>query len=633
MNVKAITIFLVSIFMLAPDPAAGQNNTYQMANRLFQEQKYEEALPLFSELYEENPDTFVFFDRYVDCLINLKELERAEQIARKQMDEIRSVNQSAIKLAEILHLKGDREEAMETWERVLEASSRSIQHYYNVASSMNSRREFEAAIEVYIKARDIFNNNGLFLNELANTYMQAGLFEESVNQYYKLIIQSPEQMGFVQQHFLRMRDDNLYEIAAFELEDQLLDLDVNHEAYSPLYQLLTWLLIETGDYQRAYLFAQRYEEETSYVIYSLFSIGAQFLSSQNYELAVKSFEYYLDDSNQSAKLRAKEELGKTYQQWGEYLDENNLAASDRKTHLFSEALRYNRELLEEAPRYEYSSRVYSRIIDLTLDRFHDLEEAERWYNEYVALNGEEDSFAYYTEGRIALFRKEFGTARQTLTRADKQTDSSDLSERARYFLSLSDFYSGDFDFATIQLRSLERRNSSFYANDAIKLRMWIKNGQRADSTGAVLDVLGDGLHAVQTGLYETALEYFEPILANPVSTFADDIVAELTSRLPAEYSSFLIALINHQLDAQPYSPLREQLMWSRTLLAEQIHKYPAQQYSRSVGGYDFLSENRDYQFESSDLENLYEELLVEFPNGFYAAYTRQKLQELQKNAL
>lgn len=633
MNVKAITIFLVSIIILGPDPAAGQNNTYQMANRLFQEQKYEEALPLFSELYEENPDTFVFFDRYVDCLINLKELERAEQIARKQIDENRSVNQSAIKLAEILHLNGDREDALETWENVLESSSRSIQHYYIVASSMNSRREYEAAVEVYKKAREIFNNKSLFLNELANTYMQAGMFEESVNQYYRLIIESPDQMGFVQQHFLRMRDDDLYQIAAFELEDQLLDLDVNNEAYSPLYQLLTWLLIETGDYQRAYLFAQRYEDETPYVIYSLFSIGAQFLSSQNFELAVKSFEYYLDDGNQSAKLRAKEELGKTYQQWGEYLEENNLASSDRKVHLFSEALSYNRELLEEAPRYEYASRVYSRIIDLTLDRFHDLEEAERWYQEYIGLNGDNDSFAYYTEGRIALFKKEFARARQTLTRADKQTDSSDLSERARYFLSLSDFYSGDYDFATIQLRSLERRNASFYANDAIKLRMWIKNGQRADSTGAVLDVLGDGLHSIQTGRYEAALEYFEPILANPVSTFADDIVAELTSRLPAEYSSFLIALINHQLESQPHSPLREQLLWSHTLLAEQIHKYPAQQYNRSVGGFDFLPENRDYQFEPRDLENLYEDLLVEFPNGFYAAYSRQKLQELQKNAL
>jgi hypothetical protein len=94
---------------------------------------------------------------------------------------------------------------------------------------------------------------------------------------------------------------------------------------------------------------------------------------------------------------------------------------------------------------------------------------------------------YYAEGRIALFKKIL-PARQTLTRADRATDNSNLSERARYYVSLSDFYAGDYEFAEIQLRSLERRHTSYYANDAIKLRMWIKNGKRADTTGAVLTI-------------------------------------------------------------------------------------------------------------------------------------------------
>src|SRR5690625_7903854 len=82
--------------------------------------------------------------------------------------------------------------------------------------------------------------------------MLAGDFEISVEVYCRLITDSPDQMPFVQQRFLRMRDRNLYEIVFFELEEVLAKLDYTHAAYSQMYQLLIWFLIETEEYNRAY---------------------------------------------------------------------------------------------------------------------------------------------------------------------------------------------------------------------------------------------------------------------------------------------------------------------------------------------------------------------------------------------
>jgi tetratricopeptide (TPR) repeat protein len=629
---KVLISSLLILFLLA-DLSLAQTNEYQQANRLMQQQNYQEARPILENLYEGNPRSYVFFDLYTECLINLKEFGQAEEIARDQMGQNRFNLQAAMRLAEILHLKGDREQAREVWMSEAEVNRGNIQAYYTIGSSMTDRQEYDAAVELFKSAQEYLGDESVFLNELANTYMQAGRFEESVKQYFRLIINSPDQMSLVQQRFLRMRDNNLYQIAAFELEDQLMDLDLSHRAYSPLYQLLTWLLMETEEYQRAFIFARQYENQTSYTIHSLFTLANQLLSAREFELAVRSLEYYLDNNDESVRYRAKEELAITYTQWVQYLQQNNLETETRHRELYSKAYDFNETILENAPEYERADRVFSRIIDLSVDYLKDLDKAEYWFSKMQETDtGQNEAYLYYAEGRIALFKKDFTTARQTLTRADRATDNSNLSERARYYVSLSDFYAGDFEFAEIQLRSLERRHTSYYANDAIKLRMWIKNGKRADTTGALLHTISESMYSIHTGDYENALDKLEPIMAHSQSQFADDLVVELGSSLPDTYNALILRLIDRVLGSQPYSPLKERLLWDKASIIEQYlsgsDEMPGSPYS-----YDFLGDADTQTYTGDDLYELFEDILMEFPDGFYAPFVREKLQELELTAI
>lgn len=633
MKTKSFFLFL-GFFLLIPFTLVGQSEDYQTANRLIQQQQYEEALPIIRSLYEENPRSFIYFDRYTRCLINLKQFDEAEEIARKQVQDSRFRLQASTKLAEILHLKGEREQALETWNQITERNPGNQQAYYATGNSMTSRQEFDAAIELYQKAREELNDDSLFLNELANTYLQAGRFEESVEEYFRLIVQSPDQMSLVQQRFLRMRDDKLYEIAAFELEDQLLQLDTDHQSYSPLYQLLTWLLLETDEHQRAFVFARQYENQTEYTIYSLFTLGNQLLSARNFDLATQAYQYYTDSAESSLRFRAMEDLAAAYREWGQYLKQNNIQTSAQQNEKFIQSYEVNQRLLDEAPNYENASQIYSNLIDLSVDFYKDLEKAETWYNQMQRrITASENPYLYYAEGRIALFRKDFVTARQALTRADKQSDESELSEKTRYYLSLSDFFAGDFEFAEIQLKTLERRNTSYYANDAIKLRMWIKNGLRADSTGSLLQTIGNSMYSIHVGNYNKALKQLEPILAQTNHSFSDDLILELSEELPDQYNRLKLQLIERAIQSQPYSPLKERLLWDQATLVEHFMKTidppppPTDQQT-----YSFLDSEINIEFTEQKLVDLYEELLIEFPNGFYAPFVRQKLENMESTS-
>lgn len=615
---------------LVPAELFSQSREFRVATQYMQQQNYEEALPILRDLHENNPSAYTFFDRLAETLINLKFYDEAIEVAQESITNGYNTNRARIKLAEIYHVSGQKERAMESWQKVIDDNSRQIQFYHNVASSMADRREYIAAIELYEQSRQVFDNTTLFSNEIANAYMQSGQYEKAVNEYYRVIEESPEQMSFVQQRFLRMRDDQLYSVATLELEDFLLNLEMGHPAYSQLYQLLSWLLIETEEYRRAFIFARQFESRTSQTNYSLFSMGNRFRSARQYELAAEAYDYYIE-SVPSLQMRAMEEKANTYLQWARYLEQSGLETSTQRDNLFEEAYKLSESILQTAPNYNRKERVLTNLIDLSLDYYKDLKKAERWHREisnYSNSNTNAGAYTLYSEGRIALFSGNHSLARQALTRADRETDDSNLSEKTRYYLSLSDFFAGDFEFAEIQLKSLERRNTSYFANNAIQLRMWIKNGTRKDSTAAALKEFSESLKLLHTGSYHEAIETSSAVLANNSHPFSDDLAAELAKNLPYTYLPVTIMHLQNQVEANTFSPIRERLMWERAVAFEQLTQLKEKifeqesHFEQYLGDFDF----EEYLAEWS-AEEMYENILLEFPNGFYARYAREKLQQ------
>ncbi len=631
---KHLFFYFFPVLIIFPGIATAQNSEFQLANQLLQQQKYEEALPIFRELNEETPSAYIFFERLTETLINMKKYEEAIEIAQSQIANNYSPTRTKVLLAELYHISGDKEQATQIWQSVLEMDDAGVQSYYQVAGSMSSRREYNQAIELYKEAQERFNNTDLFTNELANTYMQAGQFKEAVNQYFMVVKNSPGQMGYVQQRFLRMRDDVLYETAALELEDFLLDMDRDHLAYSQLYQLLSWLLLETEEYRRAFIFARQYESQTEDTNYSLYSLGSRFASAHQFQLAIDAFTYYTESSS-GHRFRAMDELAATYIQWARHARQYSLETGKRVEELYQKAYDTNQTLIDEAPYYNRIDRVLSSQIDLSLDILKDIELANKYYKLLEELDEsiiDEPAYKLYAEGRIALFNRDFTTARQALTRADRATDRSNLSEQTRYYLSLSDFYAGDYEFAEIQLRSLERRSTSYFANNAIQLRMWIKNGTRVDTTGSALQLLGEGLHNIHTGNYSKAINTLEPILNNPNHSFSDDVAVELAKNLPDRFQPLIYRFLDQQITSQPNSPLKERILWEKALSAEnlsELYKSSPELFESNElrdAQNQFFSGDLSYNFSSEIIDEMYEQILLEFPGGFYAQYAREKLQ-------
>lgn len=616
------TLLLLCIALLLPSGKllAQLNNQFQIANRLMQQQRYEDALPILQLTNREQPQVFLFFDKLIECHIQLKQYDEALSQVEKAISSRQNVSLSRVLEAELYHFKGDTTRAFDIWEQNLNQYPTQLQIYLNTATSMVERRAYSKAIDVYMKGRSVFNNDQLFMSEVPNTYMQAGKYEEAIAEWLTLIKVNPQQTNALQRLLLRYNDPLLYDITILELEDQLSEMAIENPAYSSFYEFQIWLLLENKLFRRAFSTAREFENRTSNFNFSLFNVGRKLTDNKEFELAIDAFDFYIQNSTGEIKWRAMEQKADVQTRWAKYFDDYNLDLEGKKEELFFNAGLILDTIIDETVTYSRLDKIFLKKAELSLDFVYNLEEAKEATKRLKSIPQMFDTpEANYLDGRIHLAQEEYTLARISFTRSNKKADIGELAEKTRYFLALTDFYAGDFEFAKIQLKTLGRQNTSYYANDALELRLWVQEGLTADTTGSYLTQFAKANYLLSIGRVEDAKNSLYEIIDNAsTSPFKDDSFVLLAGIGDATTFDYIQNVSTFLLNS-PTLSLKERLLWERAKAADEA-------YNISNSTENELTFEVDLQ---KVLDN-YGAIILEYPQGFYAPFARKRLAELPK---
>lgn len=607
--IKHITYILSFLFLLLSTGVMAQNSSdYQLAVRLIQQQEYSEALPILEELHQKDPDLYVYADRLIDCLIQVKDYDRGLEIAGKFKGRPNFDAQIKIRIGELNHYLGNEEKALEIWKSNISENPKQYQIYINTARKMVDRREYLEAVDVYKQARTDLQNKQLFFGDIANAYMQAGEYELAINEWLALLEESPNQITFIQRSLLRFNDPILYDITIVELNDRLSDISVTNSLYRTYYELQVWLLQENKLYRRALAAAKEYENRSNSYNYSVFNLGRQLVENNEFELAINAFSFYTNNTFGELRWRSLEELSETYSRWAKYLDDFSLERQANSDSLYNLSMAMLDSIETETNSYSRMSHVFLKKAELSLDHIFNLETAERSLEKLKSTSGTvEQPEIPYLEGRIHLSKKEFPQARIQLTRSNKMAEIGEIAEKTRYFLALTDFYAGDFEFATIQLKTLGRNNTSFYANDALALRLWLQDGLSIDTTGSNLKTFAEAVFLDNNGKTRQGAEIFSDIITDPEFYALKDDAILFYVQSPYIPDGDKYTALNNFLTAGSESPVKEKLLWEKALLSERL--------------------GDSTQLSVQPAEDIFEELILSYPTGFYAPYAREKLTE------
>lgn len=488
-----------------------------------------------------------------------------------------------------------------------------MQLYYNTANILTERREFDRAIEIFQRGREVFRNDDLFLMDIPNVYMQAGNYQRAISEWLILIEKIPDQANVFRRNLIRYNDPLLFDDSIAEIEFKLREMNVTDVNYRTFFDLQNWLLLENKLYRRAFAAALRYERSTLDFNYTLDLVGRQLAENNQFELALDAFAYYRDNANNEVKMMAYEKMADVNARWAKYLVDYNLGDKNQIRQLYTNSIAILDTIIDDYSYYRRIDQIYLRKAELSFDQIYDLAEAKRAVESFKMMpNKSGTAQAHYLDGRLHLAENEFTMARIELTRSNRLAGTGELAEKTRYFLALTDFYSGDFEFANIQLKTLSRRNTSFYANDALSLRLWVQKGLTVDTTGAQLQEFADAHFALYTGNEEKAEQIFLSILgSSEPNPLKEDALIYLSKS--ATTTESYNEIITNFITSTPTTTFLEQLLW---LKAQAIEGQLAQD--------GFNADNHER------LLDTYLRIIEEFPAGFYAPYVRLKLNDLSK---
>ena len=628
-------LFLFLIF-LSPsfgiEIFAQTNGSYQVANRLFQQQRYEEALPILTSIHRQEPQIFEFLNLLVECHLQLKQYNIAEDFIKKSLQNGVNVGFTNILLGELYYIEGDTTKAFSVWENNLRLSSKNMSLYFNTAKSMTKFKEFDRAVEVLLVGRKKLGNDDLFLMDVPNIYMQAGKYPEALAQWLTNIEKNTRLATIFKRTLIRYNDPLLYEDSIAEIEFKLREISINDKKYSTFFDLQNWLLFENKLYKRAFSAALKYEKSTTDFNFKLEEIGYQLLDNKQFDLALQAFSFYRNSAHLEKKMMVYDNIANVYAQWAKHLQDYNLSSNSEIHQLYSKSLALLDTLIESHSNYRNIGDVYLRKAELSFDELYDLNsarEAVDLFNSEPYTKG--TAQAHYLQGRILLAENEYLKARIEFTRSNRLAGTGELAEKTRYFLALADFYSGDYEFAKIQLKTLSRKNTSFYANEALKLRLWLQEGTTIDTTGKQIQIFADGIKQLNTNPIEFDDDFFLDFLDTyPNTMFKDDILVAVAIQFD-QLSPRFMSYLNEFLDSNSLSPLRENLLWLRATKSEYLSQTstPNSMIDRTITNSDCIpSANCENIKLVPTARELYEALIMEFPNGFYAPYARKKLIEL-----
>jgi len=544
--------------MTVPGPVYAQQieqslvPTFQEAEALLRDGQYEAAADLLEPLVEQQPETYVFFDRLLRAYDNLKRYDDAVALIEDRRAAFGASPSLLAEQARILYLSGAESDAFSAWQAAIEAAPTEAQTYRNVYRSMTEVRLLTDAVEVLEQGRERLGDASAFRFELANLYGATGQFAAATTEYLAVLADDDRRVSFVRNRMARLLEQD----GALEAALPVAEAVVRDEPlYHPYRALLAWLYLEDAQYAAALDAHRALDRLEDTEGRELLGFAEAAIDGDAYADAIVAYEEVLDRYPDSrSALRARLGLAATYEHWGDHLTTvaatrprtgpprdlplpasstpdmadapappetdpaTDAAVPDTTTAqlAYQKALTAYQRFLALHENSAQARRVLQRLGRLHLEVTRDYEAATEALETLLEAHAgtEEAEQALFDRARVALRRDNLDQARLYFSRVVDTVRTGELANEARLELARLHFYRGEFDASKTILATVRTNTSSDVANDAVELRLLLIDGEGPDSLNTPLRTLASARLLARQHYPAKALVRLDTLLAS-----------------------------------------------------------------------------------------------------------------------
>ena len=597
-NLIIFTFLLRSFFL-----SAQTETDIQLAQHYFINGEFDKATSYYEKLYS-SQSTKIYFTRYLECLVQIKDFKTAEKTIKKYISQNKNDMEIQVVLGQFYEDIDEPQKSAKVYEELLSAVSADPGEIINLFQLFVGKRKFDLAKKVLDKGKK--NAPYYPFNfQYADLYSLTGNNRLMIEEYINYLILQPSMFESIQNAIssridLSKSDGKDYLILK-EILLQKIQADNSNFIYS---EMLIWLFVQNKNFSSAFTqvvaLDKRIQGDGSRVL----DLGNICLENKSYDIARNCFNYIIT-------------LGTDNQY---FIEGQKLLLNSRFIELTTNRA-YNQNEID-ATLVDYSS-VLARLgkTKFTIGILNEQAYILAFYADRAAeaiiilqdailvqsLTDIQRAQLKMQLADIEVLKGDIWEASLLYMQIDKDFKFEAIGDEAKYKNARIFYFDGEFDFAQSQLNILKESTSKIIANDAMNLSVSITENFGLDSNYTAMTWFSSAELLIEQHKYLEAFTLFDSIQLNyPLHSLADDILYRKAKAMEMQGK------------------------WAEScMLYEDIIKF----YSKDIFADDALFRLGDiYEqilLEKDKALEYYKKLAIDYKGSFYGAETIKRIRILR----
>lgn len=516
---KVILLFVFSLFMFQSYAQGGSDE--QLAQHYYSKGEFDKAVIYYEKLYNQSP-TKIIFDRYYDCLLQVKDYKEAEKVLKKESTLKKEDIDFQILMAEFYELTDNSSKSIKIYEKIIDDLPTNNKIIINTFDVLLSHNKNDYAYQVLVKGRKLLKKDYPLNLQFAAYYAFIANKEKMLEEYFDLLKEAPYFINTVQTRLSSVmnvtdRFSEDYELLRVHFLKEIQahpNDDTNQE-------MLSWLFLSGGNYVGALQQEIALDKRNGGDGQGVYELAEKCTELNELAVAKKGFQHVIalgkDNSLYFGATRGL--LNVLYK---EVIATPNLSKEtiDQTIKAFDDVI---------------SSFGARATIEVLLEKTHiqafyanQIPEAIQTLEASLNLGGLTDMQRAEIKMKLAdvlVMKGDIWEASLYYMQIDKDFKFEPIGHEAKFKNARVYYYDGEFEFAQSQLSILKESTSKLIANNAMELSLLITENYGLDSNYQAMFWFASAELLIERHLYEEAFILFDSITTTfPYQSLSDEIL-------------------------------------------------------------------------------------------------------------
>jgi len=604
-----LTCLAMALLFVLPAKTFAQSNLDEtLAAEYFQKGEFDKAATLYKKLMDNFPDNALYYDSYLNSLINQKDYPTAEKDLKKLAKKKGNIDglKYKVDLGYVYGLDGQDGERKKEYDKIIDDLRAYPEQIDATAAAFKHRDQLEYQIKTFEKGRKLLKQNTAYAMELGMLYKDANDYQHMFDEYMVILDNDPNEFETVKDFM----QDAVMKDEAYDIFKKILLKRAQAHPDNTIYsEMLSWLFVQRKDFNSAFIQTKSVDNRMHEGGRQLVDLARIVADYRDFDLAEKIYSAVTDQGQEAPyyviALRGLLDIKYTkITQSGSY--------TEADVHSLMDA--YNKFINTYGLLRQESGDIELRMAEM--EALYDKKpvDAISRLKQYIEVDGIQKIYiakAKLALGDYSLLTGDIWEATLYYSQVEKMYEDDPMGHEAKFRNARLSFYNGEFDWAKAQLDVLKSSTSELIANDAMQLALLIEDNLGLDSTDKPLKLYAEADFLVYKNQFDEAEKKLDSINAvYPHHSLDDEILMER---------------------AQIAFKKRD---YAKTLgFYEKVYK----EYGTDILGDDAMFKAAEleelYLNEPLKAKELYEKVITTYPGSVYTVEARARFRRLRGDAV